>query len=1125
MTTAGYYTTIVSSVTYCYPCNTNCLTCSGTATTCTSCPAGQFLSTTSTCGSCNTAANYYTYTSSGVNRCGICSANCATCSGSAATCTSCPSGQALFPDSTCATCSTVGYYTSVVGGVTMCNQCNAVCATCSVSATTCTSCPSGQYLSQTNTCGACDTANGYYTYSSAGVNRCDVCNSNCATCSGTATHCLTCFSGSSLQPDNTCSIACSQGAGYYSYISGGVSVCGPCDSNCLTCSGSATYCQSCNSGQYLREPARTCGTCDMTGAVYQYVEGGIQKCGACDSSCATCSLSPSACTSCPSGTFLHPDSSCRPCDTSAGMYSYTSAGVQKCAACTAPCQMCTTSPTQCLTCDSGFDFSPPSSCVLPAITATDLTLSPSTLSSGCGDGLRTHCFVLTPSLSALTVQELQDVRSALVLTLAVTVTGQSGSQQSTSTTFVLSISTGVIRVEVTLDPLPSEDSYSIALATSAVSTLEYPAKVIRVLKLGQSFPKQAALSQAEVKQVQQQGELVAGLTSFSPVKDRIATEVMGVAAAADPTGTVARFSQVIKIVSRLVYMNVNFGPKLTLFLESSEALSGVAKVSHQEEVQTRLAARGKFSYYRVTTSVLNSFHGWKMVLYCISWVMAFLLSRTVASRPKVGKWVLYLVYYWPKLHLILFNVVFIDLMFHGPRAMLHSNSGQDRFFGGLIIFFSIVDLCEAMMFSFNDDVWITIFRRRTRQEQLEKAVLAGKGEEAKPKEGGDEKAGGKKGVVSVRRSMGKPDDADNKSPGRETASDSQSGGKEKAKEKERVVDFDATYDEIKMNHHQFEMSCNSLMLNREVYLSRTCRLHSAMHYIRIAVYQALLPCTQFCPTITFAALAFIEVFKMARTTYLYFRFKHIKSSLLLMMEFSQGLFLTAFIGIVFSGTSQDMAVMPTLRMQTVSIWLVIISCLLEYILLFSYLVLSAVDFYQQFKRRSELKKKKYQPQSVHSFLRYLNMNNLDTSSPPKYNAARTERTQLPISTTASASKNPTTFTFKRARKISLNHLAPTMKPSIRFANMLDPNEPESPGLPLHPSINKNKKYQKQQSPPRKISKKVTNLVESEGTPLNSKTIQPFTEQKIFHKTVKTFFDRLNKRSTNLYTKTQMSPKR
>jgi len=153
------------------------------------------------------------------------------------------------------------------------------------------------------------------------------------------------------------------------------------------------------------------------------------------------------------------------------------------------------------------------------------------------------------------------------------------------------------------------------------------------------------------------------------------------------------------------------------------------------------------------------------------------------------------------------------------------------------------------------------------------------------------------------------------------------------------------------------------------------------------------------------------------------------------------------------------------------------------------------------------------------------MNNLDTSSPPKYNAARTERTQLPISTTASASKNPTTFTFKRARKISLNHLAPTMKPSIRFANMLDPNEPESPGLPLHPSINKNKKYQKQQSPPRKISKKVTNLVESEGTPLNSKTIQPFTEQKIFHKTVKTFFDRLNKRSTNLYTKTQMSPKR
>ena len=84
-------------------------------------------------------------------------------------------------------------------------------------------------------------------------------------------------------------------------------VCQECDSNCKTCVGDLSFCQSCNDeGQtllsmhdnkcYTECPER------ITVEVPNY-----PICDVCDDKCATCSYSTTSCDSCKDGTYLYLD--------------------------------------------------------------------------------------------------------------------------------------------------------------------------------------------------------------------------------------------------------------------------------------------------------------------------------------------------------------------------------------------------------------------------------------------------------------------------------------------------------------------------------------------------------------------------------------------------------------------------------------------------------------------------------------------------------------------------------------------------------------------------------------------------------------------------------------------------
>ena len=205
----------------------NCTTCSGTATTCTSCSGSYFLEG-STCIT-NCPAGKYGKTST--NTCESCNGDCKTCQEAGASdCTSCYPGKALHLNQCLLTCPN-GFFEQ--GGV--CTQCDSSCASCSGSATTCTSCSGVRFLEASSCLISCP--NGKYGETS--TNTCDSCNGDCKTCQGpSSSQCTSCFTGKSLH-SNQCLSSCP--SGFYDNIG----ICTSCDPSCITCSGSPEACMSC----------------------------------------------------------------------------------------------------------------------------------------------------------------------------------------------------------------------------------------------------------------------------------------------------------------------------------------------------------------------------------------------------------------------------------------------------------------------------------------------------------------------------------------------------------------------------------------------------------------------------------------------------------------------------------------------------------------------------------------------------------------------------------------------------------------------------------------------------------------------------------------------------------------
>ena len=333
----GFY---LNSNNICMPCSSsNCKTCNGNFSACSSCFTSYILSN---------------------NTCVACNSNCLTCSSATAlsTCTSCYPGFYLGSGATCQQCSAncincatgsvcsqciAGYVLAIAsGGSISCVKCTVGCSQCAeFSPSVCLSCTNGYYLNAQGTCTQCvancqqcsnigctSCASGYF------LNSALACSANCvfpcSTCSNiNPTKCLSCFAGYSInQLSNTCQnvssclpAPCSVCPSGYSLYAG---LCKPCSiANCGACTQSTTACDSCSLGYYLTTSATP--TCTL-----------------CPSQCATC-LSSTGCLTCSIGYTIMQNA-------------IASSNGYQCIQCMPPCLTCLGSSIYCTSCLSGYQL-------------------------------------------------------------------------------------------------------------------------------------------------------------------------------------------------------------------------------------------------------------------------------------------------------------------------------------------------------------------------------------------------------------------------------------------------------------------------------------------------------------------------------------------------------------------------------------------------------------------------------------------------------------------------------------------------------------------------------------------------------------------------------------------------
>lgn len=181
------------------------------------------------------------------------------------------------------------------------------------------------------------------------------CLSNCDTCAGTLSTCQSCSFVAALNKSfylkgTECLEDCGDGffqeTGY---------VCGQCSGNCVTCRITAESCTLCRQDQPLiyADPATL--TCHATCPEGTYLDEEAKICRQCESPCYTCSAKD-ACLSCDRTTpdnlavfFFGAQNQC---------FEECPAGsvptpAKQCDACTSPCATCEGRPDQCLTCVPG----------------------------------------------------------------------------------------------------------------------------------------------------------------------------------------------------------------------------------------------------------------------------------------------------------------------------------------------------------------------------------------------------------------------------------------------------------------------------------------------------------------------------------------------------------------------------------------------------------------------------------------------------------------------------------------------------------------------------------------------------------------------------------------------------
>ena len=306
----------------------------------------------------------------------------------------------------------------------------------------------------------------------------------------------------------------------------------------------------------------------------------------------------------------------------------------------------------------------------------------------------------------------------------------------------------------------------------------------------------------------------------------------------------------------------------------------------------------------------------------------------IECKAKLGKHLLVALFYLPKIHMIVFNTIYCDLMFYGIQTLLHNQSVIYRVIAFIFVSANCIDLINLFQISLRAVGWKIL---TTIEKERELNMLDSMAKEDSSALMNSELGKSKADATPNEKGEAQPTKLSVDKPAMQ-------------------INYTKTYRTIKANLFSMDIAKGMLDLKSKALYSEGARYYFLLHFVRMLVIQTALVAGQYVPLLSLISIIAVESFRVGLGIYCEVKYKAFLSRTVWIFEMSCSFFMAVFL-VCISSYSQYVSIL-TENMQIAGVLLVIIIVMLEYLLAIGQLILFACIFIKR-RKRSKGKKDRF----------------------------------------------------------------------------------------------------------------------------------------------------------------------
>ena len=449
---------------------------------------------------------------------------------------------------------------------------------------------------------------------------------------------------------------------------------------------------------------------------------------------------------------------------------------------------------------------------------------------------------------------------------------------------------GIFRGTSFITKYPDELIANITVSISDTSVFQLDSNYYTFNTTELSLPAKASFLQSQIGRAETAGRYMSYMSGA--INNPAATYGFIGLMWFDPTGYFLRFAQILKIFNKLRFIRTDFGPLLQGFLDNlGQIFQDLGPHSHEYVIKNSKAYRGKLSDYFVEMEF-----GWafvdKLPIYFLSWTFLIINQVLMVKGIKVGSsYLLYVMRYHPKIHFLIFNIMYADVLFIGTRTIIHS-AGAATVWHVILAYLTLIMVC-ADFFLLLSAIWDENSWRNNLNSQVKllKYMYGDRVFEAKFA----------KLIYPVPGQAYKDDVAEGetlKSTFTDRTTDNLSIKPEPEKDYNNI-DYEATYNRAPLTFWYSEALGNQIALNVRSYGNKQSRGFVLWHLLRLGIYQVGVVSGQYTTGLLALVLLFWELRHANHTFQTYSATKHIKQFLGLVLVIGECFVLGFFLILIF----------------------------------------------------------------------------------------------------------------------------------------------------------------------------------------------------------------------------------